>query len=74
MSSKIQFHHTDVGLHKLKDMALLVLSAVEKHHHPPSFEVAHVIGNNSSYGLSQDTLPAKAELKGSAESSQCGIV
>ena len=55
-------------------MAKLVLSAVEKHHHPSSFKVAHFIGNNSSCGLSQDTLPAKAELKGSTETSQCGTV
>lgn len=55
-------------------MAKLLLSAVKKHHHPSSFKVAHFIGNNSSCGLSQDTISAKAEVKGSAENCQCGIV
>lgn len=55
-------------------MANSVLSVVEKHHHPSSFKVAYFTGNNSSCGPSQDTLPAKAELKGPAVTSQCGIV
>lgn len=58
----------------MKDMAKMVPSVVEKrHHHPWYFKVAHFVGNISSYGLSQDTLPAKAELKESANISECGI-
>lgn len=39
-----------------------------------SFKLAHVIGNNSSCALCRDFRPVKAELKGSAEASQSGVV
>lgn len=74
MSFKIQFHGTDFGLHELKDMVNLLLSDVVKYHHPSHFKVAHFIDNNSSYNLSQDIVPAKAELKGYTEISWCTLV